>query len=833
MDYGIKISINANSAINGLANLKKALGECENKTSTLKKAMSQIKGDTLASAASGMSKVAKEAGRASKEVTQLQKAASTAGKVLASAFSLASARKLMKYADAYTEMQNKIRALGGETTDYVATQRELFQVSNRARTDATSMTQLYSRLMLAQKNLGASSEDLMRFTEGIGKAMQISGASAFTQRGVLLQLSQAMGTDIVRAEEFNSVLEGGIRIAQAAADGIDAAGGSVAQLRKLVIDGKISSKEFFEAIMSQLPKLEAEFAKTQSTTAQAFTVLNNNIAQFIGNINESWKISETFNVVINDLANNVDALAGALAVGATVLTAAKILSWVAALKEALGVVNKLKIAFGLLFKNPIFLAIAGLTAAYFALRDSVDETTKAQKREADTLDDLNRLYESQKILSVDVARQKLDEAKAIEKAREKKADEAEARYLNAKAAYEEFKATHSVLKLLSMDGIKLYKDSQSALEAYEKATHDLDDAFLGVAQAENLLKDAEKASAAQKAKIQAAQLSKEEEKRQQRIQDTIAGLKFEEEQLKRTTLQQEIYNNLKKVGLEGATVSETGQVSGLSGTDLQAAQTIADSTIRIIKLNEEIEKAKKKTKTAQEYLKEWADSMLDWGANVSNGFISMFGHAEDAIIDFAKTGKFSFSDFAESVIEDISRIIIRAMIAKAVMAAIGFADGGEAASTSSFKFPSDALGIKTPIEVGTLDPVSKATGGLIRGAGTGTSDSIPARLSNGEFVVNAKSTARYRPMLEAMNANRFAGGGYAGEGSYGSNVNIQVIDQRGANSAPVETKESTGPDGQKMIQMIIRDTVRQGFANGEYDSSMRTIYGIRRAGVKR
>jgi hypothetical protein len=55
-----------------------------------------------------------------------------------------------------------------------------------------------------------------------------------------------------------------------------------------------------------------------------------------------------------------------------------------------------------------------------------------------------------------------------------------------------------------------------------------------------------------------------------------------------------------------------------------------------------------------------------------------------------------------------------------------------------------------------------ATGGYIAGPGTGTSDSIPARLSNGEFVVKASETARHRPLLEAMNSGelRFAGGGF-------------------------------------------------------------------------
>lgn len=61
-------------------------------------------------------------------------------------------------------------------------------------------------------------------------------------------------------------------------------------------------------------------------------------------------------------------------------------------------------------------------------------------------------------------------------------------------------------------------------------------------------------------------------------------------------------------------------------------------------------------------------------------------------------------------------------------------------------------------------PPAFATGGYVRGAGSGTSDSITARLSNGESVNNAKTTAMFAPILSAMNK---AGGGvdwYRGEG---------------------------------------------------------------------
>ena len=68
---------------------------------------------------------------------------------------------------------------------------------------------------------------------------------------------------------------------------------------------------------------------------------------------------------------------------------------------------------------------------------------------------------------------------------------------------------------------------------------------------------------------------------------------------------------------------------------------------------------------------------------------------------------------------------------------------------------------------GTI-PKDSATGGYISGPGTGTSDSIPVNLSNGEFVIRASQTAKYRRELEAINGGYYeqfkAAAGYAAGG---------------------------------------------------------------------
>jgi len=72
------------------------------------------------------------------------------------------------------------------------------------------------------------------------------------------------------------------------------------------------------------------------------------------------------------------------------------------------------------------------------------------------------------------------------------------------------------------------------------------------------------------------------------------------------------------------------------------------------------------------------------------------------------------------------------------------------------------------VDVNDNGRVGAAMGGYIRGAGTGTSDSIPAMLSNGEYVVNAASTVKHRELLDMINGGgRFASASAVGSTSIG------------------------------------------------------------------
>lgn len=115
-----------------------------------------------------------------------------------------------------------------------------------------------------------------------------------------------------------------------------------------------------------------------------------------------------------------------------------------------------------------------------------------------------------------------------------------------------------------------------------------------------------------------------------------------------------------------------------------------------------------------------------------------------------------------------------------------------------------------------------ATGGYISGPGSGTSDSIPARLSNGEFVVNAQATKRNRSLLEAINSNervsvRGDGGSLMVQSGGTSDSGRQFGRSGGGLSIPIQVTVQAQPgmsdaEARRQGQLAgegVRDIVRQ------------------------
>jgi len=213
--------------------------------------------------------------------------------------------EIRQLSDAATRIDNalKVAGLSGDQLEQVYGRLRDSAMANAAPIE--TLVGLYAKLALTQKELGVSSEELLSFTNNVALALRVSGTDAQAASGALLQLSQALGGGVVRAEEFNSVLEGAPTIAQAVASGLKEAGGSVAQLRKLVVDGKVSSEAFFRAFEAGAPLLEERVANATFTTEQAFNNLKSALVDTAREFNNSTGAGAKFASGVNNAARAI------------------------------------------------------------------------------------------------------------------------------------------------------------------------------------------------------------------------------------------------------------------------------------------------------------------------------------------------------------------------------------------------------------------------------------------------------------------------------------------------------------------------------------------------
>ena len=211
---------------------------------------------------------------------------------------------------------------------------------------------------------------------------------------------------------------------------------------------------------------------------------------------------------------------------------------------------------------------------------------------------------------------------------------------------------------------------------------------------------------------------------------------------------------------------------------------------------------------ASRAIADYVDSSRNMMGQMNGLFTNAFTGMEDAMVKFVKTGKISLADLADSFISELVRMSAKAvnsplagMLGSAIDSWIG---GGDTASTNL------NFGSTTPDYVGGF---TFATGGHVAGPGTGTSDSIPAWLSNGEYVINAAAVQRYgKGTFDRLNAQKFATGGHVGpaanDASAAPNVRLELINR---SSQPVTASQGDMRfDGKSYVQQIFLDDMRRG-----------------------
>jgi tape measure domain-containing protein len=162
----------------------------------------------------------------------------------------------MRMLEARTINASKSIALGTQNF------KELKKIAGETGVALESTVQVFNRGLNAKNSIGATNKELLILTETVNKLGVLSGASGEAIKNSQMQFAQAMAGGIVRAEEFNSMQENTQELVTAIAEGM---GVSVGKLRLMVIEGKLLSKDVFDALIKQSDKINKDFDKMPLT----------------------------------------------------------------------------------------------------------------------------------------------------------------------------------------------------------------------------------------------------------------------------------------------------------------------------------------------------------------------------------------------------------------------------------------------------------------------------------------------------------------------------------------------------------------------------------------
>lgn len=223
---------------------------------------------------------------------------------------MSAARGLAQAADQWAQVSGRLRLATQGAVETGQAMGRVYEVAQRTSTGMDTTAGLVAKITGNLRDMGMESQaafgKALGLAETINKTFIISGASAAAQGNAIQQFTQALAGGVLRAEEFNSVVENSDRLARLLAEGMKV---NLGELRRAVNEGKVSAEEMLTAIQSQASAIDAEFAQMPKTIGNAWVELQNAVLRYVGTADQAYSASARVAEAIAWLARNVDLVA--------------------------------------------------------------------------------------------------------------------------------------------------------------------------------------------------------------------------------------------------------------------------------------------------------------------------------------------------------------------------------------------------------------------------------------------------------------------------------------------------------------------------------------------
>jgi lambda family phage tail tape measure protein len=212
----------------------------------------------------------------------------------------------------------------------------------------------------------------------------------------------------------------------------------------------------------------------------------------------------------------------------------------------------------------------------------------------------------------------------------------------------------------------------------------------------------------------------------------------------------------------------------------------------------------------------YLDSIGTTASQTAAAVTSAFTGLETALFEFTKKGTYNFNQFTQAVLDDLLKIIIRASVIQPI-----------AQGLLGFLTPSNKAQTTVPGSSGQFATPGFADGGVF-GSGvkmfaSGGIVGAPTAFKYGSNKTGVMGEAGPEAILPLSRGP----GGQLGVQASVTPVTINITNNTGAD---VQAKESTGPSGERQIEILIAAKVKEGLASGTYDKTLQQSYGLKRRG---
>ncbi|HBL8902413.1 TPA: tape measure protein [Enterobacter hormaechei] len=241
--------------------------------------------------------------RASGSVSRFEGALNKVGVAIAAAFTIETAKRLIAIGDEMATLQARITRLSPSIDTAKETMSALSAIASQTGNSLSETERLWESLTTALKSAGATNSQILALTSTLQKIGTIGGSSSEEMASALRQFGQSIAGGTLRAEEFNTILEQMPELARQIASGL---GISIGDLRKRMLEGKLTAEDALNAIQKQSKSVNEEFDKMPVNIDRAKNSLDVAFKNAINDINQAIGLTSTLAGLMQSVADNLN-----------------------------------------------------------------------------------------------------------------------------------------------------------------------------------------------------------------------------------------------------------------------------------------------------------------------------------------------------------------------------------------------------------------------------------------------------------------------------------------------------------------------------------------------